>query len=496
MNGRPKNLIILHSDEMRGDAPGFMGNPDCRTPNLDRFAEKAVVFEKHFTVHPKCVPSRCAMMTGRYAHADGIRTVNETNLLPSNRPNLLSSLKEAGYETAVFGINHVWENFFGDGNKKSAGVVDYHSFEPEEFAPLLKREWEVEQPGDESEPVRINGGAVNLNVSRQTDPLEHFCDDNRAEQAVHYLKNVRDRSKPFFMQLNISAPHPPYSVEEPWFSMYDRDALTAYPHDLPENAPLCIRKMREVRAGKHAFGQDFRQVQAVYYGMISKVDALMGRVLKVIEEEGLLEDSIVVFTSDHGDFAGQYGLVEKWDTSMTDCLLRVPFVMHIPGAKEGGRVAGMTEHVDFAPTVLDLLELAGGWNIQGESMLGAIRGKGKEAVFADGGHEASMRERFNVSVIEACDGTEQPATQGKQETYFKYPGTMARTRMVRTETWKLVMRETDDHELYDLKNDPDERVNLWGCPPAAAPVQELMEKLMQWAIRTAPEGRFQERVGA
>ncbi|NOU35788.1 MAG: sulfatase-like hydrolase/transferase [Kiritimatiellaceae bacterium] len=494
---RVKNLIILHSDEMRGDAPGFTGNPDCKTPELDRFAARSIVFERHFTVHTKCVPSRCALATGRYAHADGIRTVNDTNLLPVDRPNLLAALRGAGYETAVFGLNHVWENFFGDNNKKSSGVVDYQSFEPENFAPLLERTWEVEQPGADSAPVHVNDGAVNLRVGRVTDPLKGFCDDNRAEQAIHYLKNVRDRSKPFFMQLNISAPHPSYKVEEPWFSMYDRNEIKAYPHSVPENAPLCIQKMREVRSGPNATEADFRQIQAVYYGMISKVDDLMGRVLKAIEEEGLLENSIVVFTSDHGDFAGQYGLPEKWDTVMNDCLTRVPFIMHVPGLSEGTRVSSMTEHIDLVPTVLSVLGLEGNWDIHGESMLPAIRGeKRKEAVFADGGHETSMRARFNVSPSEVHDGLTRPATLGKQETYSKYPDTMARTRMVRTEKWKLVMRETDDHELYDMENDPSELVNLWGRAGYDEPIRMLMGKLIQWCIRTAPEGKFQPRVGA
>ena len=497
MKKKIKNIIILHSDEMRGDAPGFMGNPDCLTPNLDRFAESATVMNRHFTVNGKCVPSRCAMLTGRYAHSDGVRTINETNLLPPGRPNLAVALRKAGYETAVFGINHVWEDFYGDDNKKGTGVVDYQSFEPTEFAPLLERSWEVRQPGLESIPVQNNDQAVNLNVTCETDPLTFFCDDNRAEQAIHYLKNVRDRSKPFFMELNISAPHPPYGVEEPWFSMYDREALTAYSHDLPENAPLCLEKMREIRTGPNATEADFRQVQAVYYGMISKVDQMMGRVLKTIEAEGLLEDSIVIFTVDHGDFAGQYGLPEKWDTAMNDCLLNIPFVIHVPGLEGGQRVSSMTEHVDLVPTVLELLGIEGDWNIQGESLLPIMRGeKRKEAVFADGGHEASMRARFNVALTEEHHGKTQPMTQGKQETYSNYPDTMACTRMVRTDQWKLVMRETNDHELYELENDPNELINLWGQPGVDAPIPELMEKLIQWTIRTAPEGAYQERVGA
>ena len=165
--------------------------------------------------------------------------------------------------------------------------------------------------------------------------------------------------------------------------------------------------------------------------------------------------------------------------------------------EEGTRIESLSEYVDFTPTTLEMLGIEGGWNMQGESLLPIIAGEHrKEAVFADGGHEAPMRARFNVPVTEAHDGIERPATQGKQETYSKYPDTMARTRMVRTDDWKLVMHETDDSELYDLRNDPHELSNLWNAPGTEAITRELLAKLLRWSIRTAPEGRFQEQVGA
>lgn len=116
-----KNLIFITSDEMRGDAPGFMGNPDCRTPSLDRLAGRGVTFTNHFCVHAKCVPSRISMMTGRYPHTDGFRTINQH--LPPEEPNLLRVLKEHGYETAVFGHNHVWEDLPGSPTAPSGGRI-------------------------------------------------------------------------------------------------------------------------------------------------------------------------------------------------------------------------------------------------------------------------------------------------------------------------------------------------------------------------------------
>jgi len=250
MGKKYKNLIIITSDEMRGDAPSFMGNPDCKTPNLDKFAQKGVVFENHFTVHGKCVPARIAMVTGRYSHTDGFRTVNETNLLPPDAPNILGTLKEHGYETAVLGHNHVWSTLFAS-NKKSGGYADYHSW-TEGYEEFFDEEIPVPKPGPNSvKPIKDKGN-----------------DYIRVKQAIDFITKTRDKSKPFYLHLNIGKPHPPYYIEEPYFSMYDRKKIKPYPHILPENAPLqngnacrfsnwssirCYRKTRTFRKFYSAF---------------------------------------------------------------------------------------------------------------------------------------------------------------------------------------------------------------------------------------------------
>ncbi|MBD3244203.1 MAG: sulfatase-like hydrolase/transferase, partial [Chitinivibrionales bacterium] len=219
MPDKPLNVIVITSDEMRADCLGFMGNAVCRTPSADSLAPKGVVFANHFTVHGKCVPSRIAMQTGRYCHTDGFRTINLH--LPSDQPNLLGALKQQGYESAVFGHNHVWEDFWGEDNRKSSGYVDYHSYTKDYFWHLLDREWPVPQPGPDSvKPKDLSQHGFDY-AGRIDEPLTGFCDDNRAEQAIHYLKEARDRTRPFYLHLNFGKPHPSYRIEEPYFSMYD-----------------------------------------------------------------------------------------------------------------------------------------------------------------------------------------------------------------------------------------------------------------------------------
>lgn len=486
------NLILITADELRADACGFMGNPDCRTPHLDRFAARALVFDRHFAPSAKCVPSRVAMLTGRYCHTDGIRAIHEECHLPPGAPNLLPVLRQAGYQTACFGHNHVWQDFWGD-NRPGSGATDYHSYTAGEYAALLNRAWPV--PPDGPAPI-LAEPVGNLAVQRYTRPLEGFCDDNRSAQAIHYLRQGRDRSRPFYLHLNLGKPHPPYGVEEPYFSQYDREALAPWPHELPAGASLPLRKQREIRTPAGATAAHFRQVQAVYYGMVTKVDTLLGQVFAALDAEDLWADSVVLFTSDHGDFAGQFGLPEKWDTVMHDCLLHVPFVLWAPGRGPGWqtRVGALSDHTDLLPTLLELLGLRADWGVHGESLLPVWRGERRRAaVFADGGHEAAMRARFDTPLRDAHG---QPASEGKQQVYHDCPDTMARTRMIRTERWKLVVREIADHELYDLAADPGELNNLWGRPEHAATVQELLLALVQWDLRTDPDRPRVARVGA
>lgn len=482
-----KNVIIITADEMRGDAPGFTGNPDCKTPNLDDFAEKNIVFSNHFAAMGKCVPSRISMMTGRYPHTDGFRNIHEH--LDSKKGNLLRTLKKKNYETAVFGLNHVWKDFFGN-NKKSDGCVDFHSFTEGYFDSINEKECSVKQPdGNSCKPLNLPYGYEY--GGRIEKPLSGHDDANRAEQAVHYLRNIRDKSRPFYMQLNFSAPHPPYKVEEPYFSMYNREKITPWPHELPENAPEHLRRMREIRTGLNEPEENFLELQAVYYAMITKVDSLIGKVLDTVNDEGLLENSIVVFAADHGDFAGQYGLSEKWDTAMNDCILKVPFILHDPDLNKAKKIKSLSEHTDFTPTILDLLDAEADWNMHGESLIPIIQNKKvKNAVFAEGGHEKTMIKRFNHY------SATKTKPSGKQDIYQKYPETMSRTKAVRTDEWKLVIRLKGKNELYNIKKDPYELKNLYGQKKYNDILMKLMQLMIEWCIKTDTDKPHQEIVGA
>jgi len=490
---QPTNLVILCTDEMRGDCLGANGmNRDIRTPNMDRLAARGVNFSRHFSTFPKCVPARVSMMTGRYCHTDGYRNIFQH--LPADQLDVLRTLLDRGYQAALFGKNHCWENLHEASHTPSElaegkrGLrIDHHSW-TRSFRDIYDRRRVAAPTGEQVRRCNLDR-PLTADLDYRGDVDLHWADDAYTEQAIRFLTQVRERGQPFFMQVNIEAPHPYYAAPEPWYSMYDPDAIEAYVHELPNAAPLSLVKQRELRTGLHADPRLLRKMQAVYYGMISRVDAQMGRIISALEAEGLWEQTLIVLWSDHGDFAGQYGLGEKWDTTFADCLTHVPCVLAGGGIPAGRRITALSDHTDLAPTFLSLFGMEPTWGIHGHDLTPLITGAStaaRDAVFADGGHETEMRRRFSFASHD----------EGKQRTYRRCPDTMARAKMVRTSRHKLIMRETGDHELYDLETDRLEMNNRWTDASLTAVRLDLMERLTQWSLRTDTDRPRQTEVGA
>jgi len=247
-----------------------------------------------------------------------------------------------------------------------------------------------------------------------------------------------------------------------------------------------------------------REMQAVYYGMVSRVDDQMGRILAALDRSGERENTLILFWSDHGDYASQYGLPEKWDTSFADCLEHVPCILAGPGVPAGKETEELTDHSDLAPTLLELLGLEPLPGMHGCSMTPLFEGKPiREAVFADGGHEDEMLGRFNFHALRGDPhatrllfGIEVRPGAGKQATYQNYQDTMARAMMVRTKKWKLVVRLRGGNELYDMENDRWELKNLYGRGEYDNVAMDLQGKLLEWRLRTDTDRPYQENVGA
>ncbi|MFQ3587772.1 MAG: sulfatase-like hydrolase/transferase [Fimbriimonadaceae bacterium] len=478
-----RNVILICLDELRGDCIGIAGHRhDVRTPHIDALLAGGAVFRNHFCVMPKCVPSRISMMTGRYTHTDGFRTIHQH--LPADHPDLVSTLKRNGYGVAVFGINHCWEDGF-------ERVMDVHA-----WTPPFDRHWGPESPF--KRPMPETAGRPVPDIPETYDYRgcsRRWFDDTVTQCALEFIEDDARWNRPWYLQINLQAPHPPYQVEEPYFSMFPDGSFEPFPHEMPTGAPSLVAAQRRHRTDVEPNIDDLLEIQRVYFGMIAKADHLVGQIADALRRTGRLEDSLVVFFSDHGDYAGQYGLVEKWDTHFPDPLVRVAFGMVGDGIEPHTAVDSLTEHIDVGPTVLDWLGLEPLPNAHGRSLLNTLAGtESRKAVFADGGHEPPMRDRFNTPVEKNID--REVHIDGKQLTYRESPEAMARAKMVRTHTHKLVIRETGDHELYDLVADPHELINLYGGEGTLDIERELMHLMLEWVLRTDPDYPFQAEVGA
>ena len=505
-----RNIFLLCADQYRGDMLRANGlNKDIRTPNLDALARRGTLFRRHFTTFPKCVPARVSMMTGRYTHTDGYRDI--TQHLPAGTPDVASTLKAAGYELAEFGRNHCWEHMLEashrppqleDGQRGLA--FDHHAW-TEPFNVIWQRHQSRKHAMQRKEPATLEDGRGFV----FEDDRGWTADEAVVEMADVYLNDVRDRGRPFFCQVNLGKPHTPYETDLPWLNLYDRDKITLLPHDLPSDPPICAERQRAVRTGFDVPDATLRAVQATYMAMCSRVDDLLGRVIESLERSGAWDETIIVFTSDHGDYAGQYGLVEKWDTHFPDALMHVPMIL-VGGDLPAGEVTdALTDHSDLAPTLCELAGVEPFDGIHGTRMTARLDGsQPRQAVFADGGHEAAARDRFNqyeatgqaTPTTTPHDFQPRPHTLGlgndKQETCRLFPDTMARAKMVRTDRWKLVHRETGDHELYDLAADRFEMTNLYRRSGHESIKLELMSLLLDWTLRTDPDRPPLTRVGA
>ncbi|MFS0726656.1 sulfatase-like hydrolase/transferase [Paenibacillus sp. 1P07SE] len=461
------NIVLITLDECKASALGCYGNEDALTPHMDQLAREGMLFEEAYCTFPKCVPSRAALMTGRYPHVEGHRTLPGFEVRAGEN-NLIRELKNAGYKTAMYGKNH--------------------TIEPSGLDELF----DAYRPVRKGKDVPWGRGPA----ERDDDLFRAFYrgDFSEVEQMSDYYATLdakafieENKQQPFFLLVNYNAPHPPYTDVSPYIERIRERGIRLPAVEPLEQAPAVLRAYREVYGLEHLSEAQWRKVVEAYYGLVSFVDGQVGELMAQLDASGLSENTIVVLTSDHGDFAGEHGCVEKWDTMFYDCLIKVPLMIRYPQKLQAGQVSGaMTDNVDVAPT---LLELAGGeapeW-MQGRSLMDVLAGHAnthKDAVFCEGGVEEAALAR-TVGLETELHKQRHPNYHWKQELIVKHPWTICRSKMIRTKRWKLVYRVNGVTELYDLANDPMEGTDVSERPEYQAVRHQLMEQLLQWAIRT------------
>lgn len=483
------NILLITSDQQHWNTLGAV-NPDIRTPHLDRLAAQGTLFSRAYCPNPTCTPTRASVLTGKYPSQHGAWTLGTR--LPESEPTLGGYLQSAGYRTGLVGKAHFqplrsteehvsleayptlqdldfWKNFHGP----------YYGFEHVELARNHTSEahvgqhyalWLQERCGDDwRRYFRAPTGTLPDEAEHTwAIPEELHYNAWIAERTTALIDEHRRRDEPFFLWASFFDPHPPYLVPEPWDRMYDPQQLdvpegSAGEHDRnPPHFGLTQRQDPDFspwrETGHYLHGlhshlrppEERRRLVATYYGMVSMLDEYVGVILDRLEEQGLAENTIVVFTTDHGHFFGQHGLQAKGPFHYED-LLRVPLIARWPGRVPAGAVSpALQSLVDLAPTLLGLAGL---------EVPPDMTGVDQRRVWS--GEATSLRDHV------LCEFHHEPTT--------------VQLRTYVDERYKLTVYYRREYgELFDLRDDPGETHNRWDDPDFAQLKSDLLLRFL-WA---------------
>lgn len=477
MNERP-HIVIFNPDQWRGEALAHVGNPCVVTPNLDRITETdGVSFRRAFTQNPVCTPSRCSFMTGWYPHVRGHRTMY--HMLREDEPVLLKILKDAGY--------FVW---WGGKNDLTPAQNPQDPYCDVRYQPdrRPKPTWQTDR-ADRWRGPKDGDAFFSFYVGKlDTGAGDIYYDSDWAvvEGAVDFLKNA-PKDRPLCLFLALTYPHPPYAVEEPWYSLIDRGKV---PPRIPtpegwQGKPSLLKGICENQRLQGWTEERWTELRATYYGMCARLDHQFGMVMEALREVGIYDDTAVFFFSDHGDFTGDYGLVEKTQNTFEDCLTRVPFVIKPPswvGPK--ARVSdALIELVDFPATVYELTGIEPGYTHFGRSLVPLLKGgtdEHRDAVFCEGGRLHGERHCMELESGSDPGGLYWPRISLQRQEGPEH----TKALMCRTGDFKYVRRLYESDELYDLRADPMELTNLAHDPGHSAVLARMKDRMLTFFLET------------
>ncbi len=475
MSNRP-NILLIYTDQQRYDTIAALGNPNIDTPNLDRLVTEGVAFTQATTPSPVCMPARWSLHSGQWTSTHKCYSNHHPGQIPQD--NMPRMLKHAGYRTGLIGKNHSFVT------SEDFDLYQQHPHSRHPTASQKRNDW-LNTIGREKYP-RLRKEAVPGGV--QGDPQRASTDE-----AIDFMRASSGR--PFFLWLSYLHPHTPYEISEPYFSRYINADLPD-PHCEPDESYWDKKPFRQRfhRANNDAIirfdQEDTRIMRAVYYGMISMIDAEVGRLLDFLEARQLREKTLIVFTSDHGDYQGDHSMYTK-SPAMYDCLVRVPFIASWPGNVDTDRRdSRFASHIDLLPTFASAANTATPTQAEGIDLMPFLRDDGQGGPIRDAAYSeygipglAYTQEEAEQEGLQAGDFNNP---NGDPISWEGNPVTLrGRIRMIRTNRWKYVQESGGQNELYDLKNDPHELDNLSGQPSYRPIETELSARLKIWKKEVA-----------
>jgi arylsulfatase A-like enzyme len=481
-----KNILFIMTDQMRADCLSAEGHPVVKTPNLDWLAKQGVRFDRAFVQSAVCGPSRMCFYTGRYVHAH--RSYWNGVPLPMEELTIGDFMREAGIRAALCGKTHHVEDTDQIRRLKQRGLdknkifSKYAGLEPWETDEARGKGWIAylkskgynlpfdEHPGAAPYIVStpdgrwLNGwrfqSAAYPTVIREEDSDTAYM----TRRAMEFIQNAGE--EPWLLHLSYIKPHWPNVAPAPYHNMYDPASVPApirIPEELENPHPLHIPYREERRSVPFDREEVWRQMRATYYGLITQIDDHLGNLFRFLESKGRMKDTLIIFTSDHGEYMGDHWLFEK--ELFYEQAIRVPLIIYDPSVA-ADQTRGTVDHrfvesIDILPTCLDAFGLDIPRFIQGRSLLPLVRGEEvdewRDAVFAD------WDFRFYQTGVR-----------------LSLPFERCRAWMIRDDHYKYVHFNGLPNMLFDLKNDPNEFYNLAADPKYKDVILEYQSRLIEW----------------
>lgn len=451
MNKKP-NIILIMTDQQQARACRREGFLLDTTPHQDSMARDGVWFDHAYTAAPLCGPARTSMFTGRYPSATGVRGNSIGEVRYSQ--DLLDVLKGAGYQTAMIGKNHT---------HITQDRYDYwyeHGHQGAHF--------DTDEAGRDrtAEDVAFDAWLRELHhwIADEPTPFPLTCQSpfRLVSTAQKWIGKVKEDS-PFFVHLSISEPHNPYQVPEPYFSMFrDKELppIRGTKESYKERGFKWEVTGELERKSRDDFDEKFDHYRYNYYAMCRLIDDQIKRLDVWLQEEGIADNTMIFFVSDHGDFAGDYGLMRK-GPGLPETLCRIPFIVRGPGINPAsGPNAAHVNLVDIMPTICEMVGTGIPAGVQGKSLVPLLKGEPLseqefDTAFCETGYGGLAYNWDDDPCLEKYMSPDQITFNELNQ--YSLGGSM---RMVRHRDWKLVVDSTGEQQLYDLKKDPAEENNL------------------------------------
>lgn len=494
---KKKNVLLITSDQQHWNTIGAF-NKEIKTPNLDRLVKEGTTFSRAYCPNPTCTPTRCSMITGLYPSQHGGWSLGTK--MPEDVLTIGDILHENDYKVSLIGKAHFQHNLQNDKYSSLEAMPILQDFEfwknfngpfygfdhieltrnhTVEFLVGQHYVLWMEEKGFKNwrdfyqKPI----GTLDSNEKRVWHiPEEYHYDTWIAERTNAMLDEYKKKDESFFLWASFFDPHPPYFVPEPWASMYDpKDIkLPHFKKDEHQNTSPLLKKTQEINPdfseyfepkdknwlhGCHSHvhtEEELRKDIAIYYGMISMMDHYIGKILDKLDSLRLYNDTMVIFTSDHGHFFGQHGLIAKGPFHYED-MIKVPMIVRDPGSVPSGKVNNSLQSlVDLTPTILSKLNI---------EVPRTMSGKDESKVW-DG-----KKDKLRTYIT--CENQHTEKT--------------VNLRTLVTDRYKITVYYNRNHgEMYDLIKDPKEFNNLWDNPDYAELKTKLLLEFMSAEMDKVP----------